>query len=221
MAVTRFCLVRHGETDWNAIGRIQGNTDIDLNEVGRWQAARAGQALRHAGVNALYSSDLKRAWTTAQIIGQAIHVQPTAWRQFRERHYGFFEGMTYDEARQEHPEAYARYVQRDPHYTFTSGESLLAVRKRVCAALQALLAAHPGQTLAVVVHGGVLDEIQHWLEMPLAESRIDIRIPNGGLNWLLHTGEKWCLDSWADTAHLQTEAVRKDPMGREAHVETK
>ena len=207
MSVTRFCLVRHGETDWNAIGRIQGNTDIDLNERGRWQAARAGEALLGVGIAALYSSDLRRAWSTAQIIGQVIGLEAQAIRQFRERHYGFFEGMIYDDARRLHPEAYDRYVQRDPHYDFITGESLNAVRERAAGALQGLLSAHPGETVAVVVHGGVLDELCRFVaEVPL-EKKHEFGIPNAGLNWLRHDDQGWRIESWADTRHLEPESA--------------
>ena len=69
---THLCLVRHGETEWNAARRIQGQIDIGLNEVGCQQARAAGAWLKGAGIVALYSSDLKRAWTTAEAIGDAL-----------------------------------------------------------------------------------------------------------------------------------------------------
>ena len=69
---TRICLVRHGETEWNAERRIQGQIDIDLNETGLRQAEAAGRWLKSAGIIALYSSDLKRAKTTADALGEAL-----------------------------------------------------------------------------------------------------------------------------------------------------
>ena len=88
MSVTRFCLVRHGETEWNAVGRIQGTTDIDLNDKGRWQASMVAQALTDAGITAIYSSDLKRAANTAKIIGEQLALEPHPVAQLRERNYG-------------------------------------------------------------------------------------------------------------------------------------
>ena len=74
---TRICLVRHGETEWNAERRIQGQIDIGLNQTGHRQAAAAGRWLQGAGIVALYGSDLKRAWHTAEAIGQALGLVPS------------------------------------------------------------------------------------------------------------------------------------------------
>uniref|UniRef100_UPI0035AEEA80 histidine phosphatase family protein n=1 Tax=Stutzerimonas kunmingensis TaxID=1211807 RepID=UPI0035AEEA80 len=104
---TRICLVRHGETEWNAERRIQGQIDIGLNTTGLRQAGAAGRWLKTAGIVALYSSDLKRAWTTAQAIGEALSLLPGAMPQLRERRYGVFEGLTYAEAQARYPDGYA------------------------------------------------------------------------------------------------------------------
>ena len=73
---TRLCLIRHGETEWNAGRRIQGQIDIALNALGRQQARAAGRSLQGCGLTALYASDLRRAWETAELIGAALHLQP-------------------------------------------------------------------------------------------------------------------------------------------------
>jgi 2,3-bisphosphoglycerate-dependent phosphoglycerate mutase len=96
---TRICLVRHGETEWNAARRIQGQIDIGLNETGVRQAEAAGRWLKTVGIVALYSSDLKRAWRTAQAIGQELGLVPLPLPELRERRYGIFEGLTYAEAK--------------------------------------------------------------------------------------------------------------------------
>lgn len=208
--VTRFCLVRHGETDWNATCRIQGNTDIDLNDTGRRQAELSGRALMDAGIKALYSSDLRRAWNTAAIIGRHLALEPRPLPQLRERNYGFFEGMTYTDARHKHPEAFARYEQRDRFYDFETGESLETMLARVSGALQQVLAAHPGETVAVVLHGGVLDVVWRFVSgMPLEHKR-DFGIPNAGLNWICHDGQQWRIESWAQTQHLEYSGSQED-----------
>ena len=96
---TRICLVRHGETEWNTERRIQGHIDIGLNETGLRQAALAGRWLRDAGIAALYGSDLTRAWVTAQTIAAALGLSPVVVPEMRERCYGIFEGLTYEEAK--------------------------------------------------------------------------------------------------------------------------
>ena len=86
---TQICLVRHGETEWNAERRIQGQIDIGLNDIGRRQAVAAGRWLKSAGIVALYSSDLKRAWTTAQSIGAELGLVPASVPEMRERQLRF------------------------------------------------------------------------------------------------------------------------------------
>ena len=134
---TRICLVRHGETEWNMERRIQGQIDIALNPTGLDQAVAAGLSLRNAGIVALYSSDLKRAWATAQAIGVALGLSPVAVPEMRERRYGIFEGLTYDEARARFPEGYAAFARRDVDYSFDRGESLKQMAARVTAGVDA------------------------------------------------------------------------------------
>ena len=203
MSLTRFCLVRHGETEWNAVGRIQGTTDIDLNDRGRWQASMVAQALADAGITAIYSSDLKRAANTAKIIAEQLALEPRPVPQLRERNYGLFEGMSYEEARRLHPEAYACYERRDRYYNYESGESLENVQARAAGVMENLLAAHRGETVAIVLHGGVMDAIYRFATGLALEDKRYFAIPNAGLNWLVHDGQGWRVESWADTQHLE------------------
>ena len=101
----RILLARHGETSWNAIGRLQGHTDIELNEVGRDQALRLAQRLASAGVSEVWTSDLARARQTGEIVAAKLGLAtPQVDRELRERHFGVFEGLTRDECQAQHPE---------------------------------------------------------------------------------------------------------------------
>lgn len=200
---TRICLVRHGETEWNADRRIQGWIDIDLNPIGRAQSAAAGSWLRNAGIVALYSSDLKRAWATAQAIGAALGLSPVAARELRERGYGIFEGLTYDEARVRFPDDYAAFARRDADYGFDGGESLKQMFARVTGKLDAIAAAHPRDNVAVVVHGGVLDIVNHFVRGNPLEMPRDFLIPNAGISWIAAVDGVWTLESWGETGHLE------------------
>jgi probable phosphoglycerate mutase len=200
---TRICLVRHGETEWNADRRIQGWIDIDLNPIGRAQSAAAGSWLRNAGIVALYSSDLKRAWATAQAIGAALGLSPVAARELRERRYGIFEGLTYDEARVRFPDDYAAFARRDADYGFDGGESLKQMFARVTGKLDAIAAAHPRDNVAVVVHGGVLDIVNHFVRGNPLEMPRDFLIPNAGISWIAAVHGVWTLESWGETGHLE------------------
>ncbi len=209
--VTHICLVRHGETEWNAERRIQGQIDIGLNEIGRRQAVAAGRWLKSAGIVALYSSDLKRAWTTAQSIGAELGLQPTSVPEMRERRYGVFEGLTYDEARVKHPAGYAAFEGRNADYDFENGESLHAMFARVTGKLQALVDAHPGQSIAIVVHGGVLDIINRYVRGNALEKPRDFLIPNAGINWISSANGEWRLQTWGETDHLEPGALDELP----------
>ena len=209
--LTRICLVRHGETEWNAERRIQGQIDIELNETGRRQAVAAGRWLKEAGIMALYSSDLKRAWTTAQAIGVELGLVPTATPEMRERRYGVFEGLTYDEAKANHPAGYAAFEGRNADYNFENGESLLAMFERVTGKLKELAGRHPGETIAVVLHGGVLDIINRFVRGNSLETPRDFLIPNAGINWISEAGGIWHLETWGETEHLEPGALDELP----------
>ncbi|TDR70637.1 histidine phosphatase family protein [Paludibacterium purpuratum] len=201
---TRFCLVRHGETDWNIEHRLQGQIDIRLNDVGQQQAEQLSQALAHAGHGfaALYVSDLARARQTADAISRHNGLAPIATERLRERHFGPFQGLTYAEAEVRIPEAYRQFKSRDPAYVPGSGESLEAFQHRVHCFLDETAARHPGQTILVVSHGGVLDiAYRRANDLPITRQR-DFPIPNAALNWISHCDGRWQLDRWADESHL-------------------
>lgn len=212
MEPTRICLVRHGETAWNAEKRIQGQTDIALDQTGLAQAAAAARWLSRQPVAALYSSDLLRAKQTAACIADALNLPLSLLPAVRERRYGVFEGMTYDEARIRYPEDYHAFEVRDPDYAFPGGgESLKQLHVRVTGQLQRLAADHAGQLVVLVTHGGVLDIVNRFVRGNPLELARDFLIPNAGINWLSVRGGRWTLDSWGETAHLAAGALDELP----------
>lgn len=207
---TRFCFIRHGETPWNAERRIQGHTDIGLDPEGVHQAALAGRWLAaQSGRPAfLYSSDLLRARLTAEPLAAALGLSIRYIPALRERRYGIFEGLTYDEARAQHPADYAAFEHREPDYAFPhGGESLRTFSARVVGALQALHAAHHGEIVAVVTHGGVLDIVNRFVRGNPLDTPRDFHIPNTGLNWVRASVDGWHIESWAETRHLDHGAL--------------
>lgn len=207
---TRFCFVRHGETPWNAERRIQGHTDVGLDDEGLHQAELAGRwlAAEPRRPSVLYSSDLLRARQTAERLAAALDLPVQLAPELRERRYGVFEGLTYDEARQRFPEDYAAFERRRPNYAFPQGgESLGALFVRVTGRIEAMRAAHPGQTVVVVTHGGVLDVINRFVRGNALETPRDFLIPNTGLNWIVAAADGWRIASWADTRHLDHGAL--------------
>ncbi|UCV12235.1 histidine phosphatase family protein [Dechloromonas denitrificans] len=208
---TRICLVRHGETEWNAERRIQGQIDIGLNQTGMRQAEAAGRWLGSAGISALYSSDLKRARTTAEAIGAHLGLVPTLLPEMRERRYGVFEGLTYAEAQARFPDGYAAFEGRNADYNFENGESLREMYARVTGKLVEIAAAHVGQEVVIVLHGGVLDIINRFVRGRGLDVQRDFLIPNAGLNWIATVDGHWHIETWGETGHLEAGALDELP----------
>jgi 2,3-bisphosphoglycerate-dependent phosphoglycerate mutase len=204
---TRIIAIRHGETSWNVDTRIQGHLDIPLSANGRWQAERLAGALKDEPIAAIYASDLTRAWETAQYVGRAKGIAVTKEIGLRERGFGDFEGKTFAEIEVLLPEQSLRWRKRDPDFSPTGGESLVALRNRVVSTAQRLAALHPGELIAMVGHGGVMDVLYR------AATRLDIQAPrtwalaNAAINRLLWTPEGFSLVGWADTHHLDDDAL--------------
>ena len=144
VAVTTLLLVRHGETDWNAEGRLQGHTDRPLNEHGRRQARELAARLAGEQVDAIYASDLVRARETAEIVGAQLGLEVAIDPDLREKNWGNWEGLTGDER--------ASVV--------FEGESTELHRDRVMAAVRRIVERHRGGRVVVVTHGGSLRRIQ-------------------------------------------------------------
>lgn len=201
-SLTRFCLIRHGETDWNLARRLQGHIDIPLNDTGERQADLAAAGLRDKRFTALYASDLVRAKETAAPLARLFGLQVETTPALRERHYGVFQGLTYEEIEQRYPAEYARYRARDPELLPEGGESLLGAAARVRSLLSSLVERHRGESVLLVTHGGVLDLAYRIATgKPLQEPR-DFAIPNAAHNWLRHDGQGWSIEHWADQRHL-------------------
>ena len=207
MQVTRILAIRHGETAWNLGGRLQGHLDIPLNDTGRAQAERLAQALAgREAVDAVYSSDLARARDTAQAVAQATGAPLAIDAGLRERCFGDFQGQTFAQVTQAHPEAAERWRRRDPDWAppGEGGESLLLFRERVAQAVQALAAKSVGKNIAVVTHGGVLDVLYRAAARLGVQDARTWELTNTAVNRLLWSPEGGLsLVGWADVSHLE------------------
>jgi probable phosphoglycerate mutase len=203
MSSTRLCIVRHGETDWNAARRIQGHVDIPLNAVGRDQAEATARGIVGQKFDALYSSDLIRTMQTAATLARVAGVKVHAESGLRERHFGRMQGMTYEDIQALDAVEAARFRQRDPYYDFGGGETLVAFADRIHATVERLAAAHAGQALLLVTHGGVLDIAHRRATGRDLSAPRDFTVPNAALNWVEVGPRGWHLLSWADRRHLE------------------
>jgi 2,3-bisphosphoglycerate-dependent phosphoglycerate mutase len=196
-------MVRHGETAWNAEGRVQGQLDIPLNDVGRAQARATAEALAGHDFTAIYCSDLNRVRQTAEPSAKRLALPVTYMAELRERHYGMFETLTYVEVREKFPEQYARFRDKDPDFDFEGGETLRIFNERSLKAVTGLIERHSGEQILVFTHGGVLEMVyRHARAVGLSSPR-DFEIPNAGINWFEVTPEAWSVWAWAEIAHLE------------------
>ena len=154
--MVRLILVRHGETAWNAHQRYQGVTDVALSAKGQRQAQALAPRLSGETIDAIYSSDLQRAWQTAATIAGACRLPVHAEPRLREANFGLWEGLTYDEIKRDYPEALTSW-EADPFMVSPpGGESLSALGGRVNNLLEEIRRRCQENTLLLVAHGGSL-----------------------------------------------------------------
>jgi uncharacterized phosphatase len=146
--ITSICLVRHGETDWNAIGKLQGRTDIPLNNKGILQAKECGEFLRTSQWDMIVTSPLLRAKQTAEIISKKVNVSFVEMDDFMERNYGDAEGMTMEE----------RSV-AFPNNTYPNQEDRKSLNNRVMSGIEKIKQRYKGSKVLLVAHGAVINAI--------------------------------------------------------------
>lgn len=203
MQATRIIAIRHGETAWNVDTRLQGHLDIALNPKGLWQAEQVARVLADEPIDAIYASDLLRAWHTASAIAQTTAAPLVASQNLRERCFGSFEGKTYAELEAHWPEESLRWRKREPDWAPPGGESLLALRERISGTVDALAAQHVGGQMVLVAHGGVLDVLYRLATGQELQAPRSWHLGNAAINRLLWTAEGLTLVGWGDTRHLE------------------
>ncbi|MFR5602371.1 MAG: histidine phosphatase family protein [Lachnospiraceae bacterium] len=173
-------LIRHGQTDWNLQGRIQGNRDISLNETGREQAQALARGMGSREVSCIFSSRLLRARQTAEAIGAAKGVPVEVIDGLEEVDFGAWEGMTWEEINAAYPEEYAAWRKDPSAVTPTGGEAREQVEKRCQAAVERLLGRMEalGGDGAVVAHGAILVYILSYLLRNQKEPHQELIVEN-------------------------------------------
>lgn len=182
---TEICVVRHGETDWNAAGILQGWRDVPINATGRQQAQALAQSFASCGFASVYSSPLVRALETAQIIAAALGLSsPVCHEGLKERNFGSVQGVPKAELAAQRPEVHRQIIERNPAGDFPDGETMAHFHARVLAALTEIGAAHAGKRVLIVTHGWVMDVVTRHVEAQPASAILPIKRKNGEAIWL-------------------------------------
>jgi len=175
---TTVFLVRHAESTWNAENRWQGQADPPLSESGRAQARLVAQRLRAEPISALYASDLSRALETAQAIGRALHLPPRPEPRLREIDLGVWAGLTRQEIAARYPEEFQAWSEHKP-VRAGGGETFPEMQQRIVSVLEEIVAAHPGETIAVVTHGGAITALRSHIQgIPMSAELFEGVPPN-------------------------------------------
>lgn len=203
--MTRIYLVRHGQTLWNSSARYQGHADVGLSDIGREQARALSKRLAKEAINAIYSSDLKRALETASILAEPHNLPVQALPELREINFGAWEGLTFDEIKAKYPELAERWHKLPATVRIPGGETFEEVKERAYSIILKLVQKHDPGAIVVVTHGGTIRAIIcALLEIDLNHA-FHIRQDNGSLN-IIEFYEDWgilCLLN--DTTHITSQ----------------
>lgn len=207
MNTTRFWLIRHGETQWNAERRLQGSLDIPLNAAGILQAERLGQYLRSpsfdARIDVLVSSDLGRAYATAVAAAGHFGLSIERSPQLRERCYGVYEGRDWTSL-----ESLRALNFRDPEQAVEQGETLPVFAQRIVNAFEELAQRHRGRNVMVFSHGGVIDIAWRKTSGVALDAPRHAPIMNASINQFAISEDRlWSAQAWGQTTHLEDAAL--------------
>ena len=154
--MAKLYLIRHGETDYNNSLRFQGQTDIPLNQKGIEQAERAADFLRNIPLQAIYTSTLIRAKTTAEIIARAKGMELQETDALREMSFGIWENMNTKDIQKKYAKEWKDFFANPANTKIPQGESMSDAQKRVYPVVQEILDRHPEGDVAFVAHGGII-----------------------------------------------------------------
>ncbi len=211
--MTRLLLIRHGRTSWNAEGRYQGQTDTSLSELGREQAQRLADRLCSEDIDALYASDLQRAWETAERIAAGHHLAIRPEPRLREINFGEWEGKTHEQIERSDSESLTRWFDDPVHRSPPGGETLKEVRDRVRAAYDDVMEHHREETVAIVAHGGTLRVLLCLALGMRPEAYWQFHFDVASLSELNVHDEGAILNTLNDTAHLRSRQARRSSRG--------
>lgn len=179
------CITRHGETDWNQQGILQGWTDVTLNALGRRQARQMAASFDRTGFNAIWSSPLLRARETAEIIAPLIRLPiPKLHAGLMERHFGVFQGIPKAELAELNPVELQLILKRNPDGHFEGGETMDEFADRILATLVDIGAFYQGSKVLVITHGWGMDVITRHISHLPRSAILNMKRKNGESLWV-------------------------------------
>ncbi|MCS7288073.1 MAG: histidine phosphatase family protein [Roseiflexus sp.] len=205
--MTTFYIIRHGQTDWNLQGRWQGKADIPLNDTGRNQAQRLARHLHRRGVrfDAIYSSDLLRAWETATLIANKLDITPVPLPALREIDVGAWSGLTRNEVMAQFHDLWERLHSGEDVPRGGNGETFGQLYDRVVGAVEQLVRERPGQTIALVTHGGPARALLlHAARDKVGVLPRPLHVGNTSLSVIACVANDWHIFTVNDMSHLDS-----------------
>lgn len=204
MSKVEILLIRHGETEWNVQGRLQGQKDSPLTPTGVAQANAVARRLKDDTFSHLYSSDLGRSMATAQAIARQTQHSVIPDSRLREKSLGILEGLTWDESKHLYPDVVAGLEQSPHDYTAPEGENSRRMLARTLLFLNEIAERHEGGRVAAVTHGAVLSALlRHLLGIPLGTPR-RFHILNTSIHELAKENGEWWINMLGDVRHIRT-----------------
>lgn len=184
-APAHLCIVRHGETDWNAQGILQGWTDVPLNDLGRQQALDMASNFAGHGIAEIWSSPLVRATETAEIVAAALELPtPRIHEGLKERCFGIFQGVPKSELAELNPLILQQILRRNPAADFEGGEPMDAFAERILGAITDIGRRHHGRKVLIITHGWAMDVVtRHTNDLPRT-AILNLKRRNGEGIWL-------------------------------------
>ena len=204
----KLLLVRHGQTEFNATFKFSGSTDLNLSSTGYKQMVSLSDRLACENIDTIYSSDLKRARVSAEIINYERKAEIETFPELREINYGYVEGLSFSEINQRFPDVAASIIKHDNNLSFPKGERFMELKTRVQLFHDSLRLIPAHHTILIVSHGGTL----RMLLCLLLETSLDlwwkINLENASLSTIEINGKCSMLSLLNDTSHLQLQYNR-------------
>ena len=201
--MSRLLLVRHGDTELNSAERYWGSTDVKLSDAGFRQAERLRDRLATERIDAIYSSELRRASATAEIIASSHRLDVITCAELREMNFGKLEGLTFNEISRLYPEVSELWLQRSPKLKYPGGESIDEFNSRVNQFVDQLKTHAPQETILIVAHSGSLRSLMCHLLGIGSERRWQFRLDLASLTILETYPQGAILSLLNDVSHLR------------------